>query len=72
MGYHDCSSDSDMKKVEKETVPLKESAQSQTKLSNTETFIHLLKGFTGTGILAMPNAIKNSGLVVGNVGKEID
>ena len=30
-----------------------------------------LKAFTGTGILAMADAIKNSGLVVGTVGKEI-
>ena len=58
-----------MKEVE--TVPLKESVQSQSKLSNTETFIHLLKGFIGTGILAMADAIKNSGLIAGNVGKEI-
>ena len=69
MGSHVCSSD--VKEVEKETVPLKESVKSQAKLSNTETFIHLLKGFLGTGILAMPDGIKNSGLVVGNVGKEI-
>ena len=28
----------------------------------------MLKGNIGTGILAMPDAIKNSGLLVGNVG----
>jgi len=38
------------------------------RISNTDTIIHLLKGNLGTGILAMPDAIKNSGLVVGNVG----
>ena len=31
----------------------------------------MLKGNIGTGILAMPDAIKNSGLIVGNVGKHI-
>jgi len=38
------------------------------KISNTDTIIHMLKGNIGTGILAMPDAIKNSGLLVGNVG----
>jgi len=38
------------------------------KISNTDTIIHMLKGNIGTGILAMPDAIKNSGLVVGNIG----
>ncbi|XP_046414375.1 proton-coupled amino acid transporter-like protein CG1139 isoform X1 [Neodiprion fabricii] len=33
--------------------------------SNSETLIHLLKGSLGTGILAMPNAFYNSGLVTG-------
>ncbi|XP_065161836.1 proton-coupled amino acid transporter-like protein CG1139 isoform X2 [Atheta coriaria] len=33
--------------------------------SNTETLIHLLKGSLGTGILAMPEAFKNSGLTNG-------
>ena len=42
--------------------------KSEPKISNTDTMIHLLKGNIGTGILAMPDAIKNSGLLVGNVG----
>jgi len=32
---------------------------------NFETLVHLLKGSLGTGILAMPNAFYNSGLLVG-------
>ena len=35
---------------------------------NCDTIVHLLKGNVGTGILAMPDAIKNSGLLVGSVG----
>ena len=42
--------------------------ESDHKISNTDTIIHLLKGNLGTGILAMPDAIKNSGLLVGNLG----
>jgi len=38
------------------------------RISNTDTIIHMLKGNIGTGILAMPDAIKNSGLLVGNIG----
>jgi len=38
------------------------------RISNTDTIIHMLKGNIGTGILAMPDAIKNSGLLVGNLG----
>ena len=39
--------------------------------SNTETLIHLLKGSLGTGILAMPNAFCNSGLVTGVIATVI-
>ena len=69
MGSH--VSDINMNEVEEETIPLKDSGKSQPKISNTDTIFHLLKGFIATGVLAMPNAIKNSGLIVGNVGKEI-
>jgi proton-coupled amino acid transporter len=44
------------------------SAESDNKISNCDTIVHLLKGNIGTGILAMPDAIKNSGLLVGNLG----
>ncbi|KAG5307196.1 PREDICTED: proton-coupled amino acid transporter 1-like [Acromyrmex echinatior] len=39
--------------------------------SNFETLVHLLKGSLGTGILAMPNAFYNSGLVVGVIATVI-
>jgi len=58
----------DVKEVDKETLPLQENGRSHPKISNTDAIIHLLKGNVGTGILAMPDAIKNSGLIVGNVG----
>lgn len=36
--------------------------------SNTSTMMHIMKGNVGTGILAMPSAFKNSGLVTGSIG----
>ncbi|XP_050540823.1 proton-coupled amino acid transporter-like protein CG1139 isoform X2 [Daktulosphaira vitifoliae] len=36
--------------------------------TNGETLIHLIKGSLGTGILAMPSAFNNSGLLIGSVG----
>lgn len=36
--------------------------------SNSQTLMNLLKGNVGTGILAMPNAIMNAGLLFGTVG----
>lgn len=36
--------------------------------TNFDTMIHLLKGNIGTGILAMPDAFLNAGLLVGTVG----
>jgi len=35
---------------------------------NSETLFHLLKGSLGTGILAMPNAFRNSGYITGSIG----
>merc|ERR1719351_401511 len=37
-------------------------------ISNTETIIHLLKGNIGIGVLTMPIAISNAGLVGGVLG----
>ena len=48
--------------------PIKKAEDGRPKISNTEVIIHMLKGNIGTGILAMPDAIKNSGIVVGNLG----
>jgi len=45
-----------------------EASREEKKISNEETIIHMLKGNLGTGILAMPDAIKNSGLLFGNIG----
>jgi len=49
-------------------LPNNEDSNVQHKISNTDTIIHLLKGNIGPGILALPDAIKNSGLLVGNIG----
>jgi hypothetical protein len=35
------------------------------------TLVHLLKGSLGTGVLAMPMAFKNGGLIFGSVGTVI-
>eukprot|EP00095_Tigriopus_kingsejongensis_P012186 maker-scaffold521_size146803-snap-gene-0.10 protein:Tk12186 transcript:maker-scaffold521_size146803-snap-gene-0.10-mRNA-1 annotation:"proton-coupled amino acid transporter 4" len=37
-------------------------------ISNTETIIHILKGNIGIGVLTLPIAIRNSGLLFGNIG----
>ncbi|XP_049812110.1 proton-coupled amino acid transporter-like protein CG1139 isoform X1 [Schistocerca nitens] len=39
--------------------------------TNMETLVHILKGSLGTGILAMPMAFHNAGLIVGAVGTVI-
>ena len=38
------------------------------KSSNSATMMHIMKGNVGTGILAMPSAFKNAGLLVGTIG----
>ena len=46
----------------------KEVEREKQGISNSSAIIHLFKGSIGTGILAMPNAIVNSGLVIGPIG----
>ncbi|XP_013790821.1 proton-coupled amino acid transporter 2-like isoform X2 [Limulus polyphemus] len=38
------------------------------KTTNSQTLMHLLKGNTGPGLLALPSAFVNSGLLVGTLG----
>ena len=45
-----------------------DSTENRVEISGCDAIIHLLKGNIGTGILAMPDAIKNSGLLVGTIG----
>ncbi|GJQ78809.1 hypothetical protein Trydic_g2651 [Trypoxylus dichotomus] len=45
-----------------------ENRQTEHATSTVGVLIHLLKGSLGTGILAMPNAFKNAGLIFGFVG----
>ena len=42
--------------------------QSENSISNFETIIHLLKGNIGMGVLTLPMAIRNSGLMFGSLG----
>lgn len=45
-----------------------QSCSEQERVGNCMSLMHLLKGNIGTGILAMPSAVKNAGLWVGSVG----
>ena len=42
--------------------------ESANSISNFETIIHLLKGNIGMGVLTLPMAIRNSGLMFGSFG----
>ena len=52
-----------------EATPINKTEKERPKISNTDVIIHMLKGNIGTGILAMPDAIKNSGMIIGNLGE---
>ena len=47
-----------------------ENGNTWARITNSETIILFLKGMVGTGILAMPDAFKKGGLVLGSLGKE--
>ena len=49
-------------------VEQQENGNNQPRINNTETIILMLKVYVGTGILAMPVAIKRGGLVTGTIG----
>ena len=51
-----------------EDTPINKTDNERPKISNTDVIIHMLKGNIGPGILAMPDAIKNSGMIVGILG----
>ena len=53
-----------------EATPINKTEKERPKISNTDVIIHMLKGNIGTGILAMPDAIKNSGMIIGNLGDD--
>ena len=46
-----------------------ENGNTWARIDNTQTIILFLKGMVGTGILAMPDAFKKGGLVLGPIGK---
>lgn len=50
------------------TPAIQEERDSEHAISNTETIIHILKGNIGIGVLTLPIAIRNSGLLFGSIG----
>jgi len=47
---------------------IKEDRDDELAISNFETIIHILKGNIGIGVLTLPMAIRNSGLIFGSLG----
>ncbi|XP_052076009.1 proton-coupled amino acid transporter 4-like isoform X3 [Mytilus californianus] len=50
------------------TLTFEDDTAKNLKVSNISSLMHLVKGNVGTGILAMPNAVNNAGLLVGTIG----
>ena len=46
-----------------------ENGNTWARITNSQTIVLFLKGMVGTGILAMPDAFKKGGLVLGPIGK---
>ncbi len=49
-------------------IPLSKIDESQLFCRNSETIIHILKGNIGIGVLTLPMALRNSGLIAGSLG----
>ncbi|XP_054166252.1 neutral amino acid uniporter 4-like isoform X2 [Oppia nitens] len=65
------NSESDLFSFAKTKREMIRDSHSITSTSNIQTMMHLLKGNIGTGILAMPSAFANAGILVGTIALPI-
>ncbi|XP_076343746.1 proton-coupled amino acid transporter 2-like isoform X1 [Tachypleus tridentatus] len=65
--YDDDDDDEDEEEMQQQDESSQKNRPSH-KTTNSQTLMHLLKGNTGPGILALPSAFVNSGLLVGTLG----